>query len=75
MRLFNEGFYLHSRVTVKIFNSDAPVRLFNFIGWGEFLLGSVQVLRHRVRGEWGVQLQLLTLMMLLGGAGGPEPKL
>ncbi|XP_023321573.1 corticotropin-releasing factor receptor 1 [Eurytemora carolleeae] len=32
--MFNEGFYLHSRITVQIFNSDAPVLLFNFIGWG-----------------------------------------
>lgn len=34
-RLFNEGFYLHSRITVQIFNSEAPVILFNIIGWGE----------------------------------------
>ena len=33
-RLFNEGFYLHSRITVQIFNSEAPVLLFNIIGWG-----------------------------------------
>jgi len=31
--LFNEGFYLHSRITVQIFNSEAPVLLFNIIGW------------------------------------------
>ena len=35
VRLFNEGFYLHSRITVQIFNSEAPVILFNIIGWGE----------------------------------------
>ena len=34
-RLFNEGFYLHSRITVQIFNSEAPVILFNLLGWGE----------------------------------------
>ena len=34
-RLFNEGFYLHSRITVQIFNSEAPVIVFNIIGWGE----------------------------------------
>ncbi|XP_023325860.1 PDF receptor [Eurytemora carolleeae] len=31
--LFNEGFYLHSRITVQIFNSEAPVILFNIVGW------------------------------------------
>ena len=35
-RLFNEGFYLHSRITVQIFNTEAPVLLFNLLGWGEF---------------------------------------
>ena len=34
-RLFNEGFYLHSRITVQIFNTEAPVLLFNLLGWGE----------------------------------------
>ena len=29
------GFYLHSRVTVQIFNTEAPVVLFNLIGWGK----------------------------------------
>ena len=37
-RLFNEGFYLHSRITVQIFNSEAPVLFFNLIGWGEFIM-------------------------------------
>ena len=34
-RLFNEGFYLHSRITIQIFNTEAPVLLFNLLGWGE----------------------------------------
>jgi hypothetical protein len=33
--LFNEGFYLHSRITVNIFNSEAPFRFFHTVGWGE----------------------------------------
>ena len=41
-RLFNEGFYLHSRITVQIFNTEAPVLLFNLLGWGE--AGSVAVI-------------------------------
>ena len=34
--LFNEGFYLHSKLTVNIFNtSDAPFKLFHALGWGK----------------------------------------
>ena len=32
--LFNEGFYLHSRITTSIFDSDAPFLFFHSIGWG-----------------------------------------
>ena len=36
--LFNEGYYLHSRITVNIFNtSDAPIKFFHALGWGKFL--------------------------------------
>ena len=37
-RIFNEGWYLHSRVTVQIFNSEAPLILFNIIGWGKLII-------------------------------------
>ena len=37
-RLFNEGFYLHSRVTVNVFQSEAPVLVFNFVGWGKHVI-------------------------------------
>lgn len=33
--LFNEGFYLHSRVTTNIFDSEAPFIFFHIFGWGE----------------------------------------
>ena len=33
--LFNEGFYLHSRVTTNIFDSEAPFIFFHVFGWGE----------------------------------------
>ncbi|GAB6026944.1 hypothetical protein CHUAL_013617 [Chamberlinius hualienensis] len=32
--MFVEGFYLHSRITVSVFNSEAPFALFYLIGWG-----------------------------------------
>jgi len=33
--LFNEGFYLHSRLTANVFNtSDAPFKFFHAVGWG-----------------------------------------
>ena len=35
--LFNEGFYLHSRITTSIFDSDAPFLFFHSIGWGKYL--------------------------------------
>ena len=34
--LFNEGFYLHSRITTSIFDSDAPFLFFHSVGWGKF---------------------------------------
>ena len=34
----NEGFYLHSRITTSIFDSEAPFLFFNSIGWGEYNL-------------------------------------
>ena len=33
--LFNEGFYLHSRITTSIFDSDAPFLFFHSVGWGK----------------------------------------
>ena len=34
--LFNEGFYLHSRLTANVFNtSDAPFKFFHAVGWGK----------------------------------------
>ena len=33
--LFNEGFYLHSRITTSIFDSEAPFLFFHSIGWGK----------------------------------------
>ena len=39
--LFNEGFYLHSKLTVNIFNtSDAPFKLFHALGWGKLQMTS-----------------------------------
>ena len=32
--LFNEGFYLHSRITISIFDKDAPFLFFHTMGWG-----------------------------------------
>ncbi|XP_025095634.1 corticotropin-releasing factor receptor 1-like isoform X2 [Pomacea canaliculata] len=29
-----EGIYLHNRLAVCVFRSDAPFKIFNFIGWG-----------------------------------------
>ena len=41
-RIFNEGWYLHSRVTVQIFNSEAPLILFNIIGWGKLIIHLIE---------------------------------
>ena len=56
-RLFNEGFYLHSRITIQIFNTEAPVLLFNLLGWGECLTD-----RHFPR---EILLALLTFLTFL----------
>ncbi|XP_076325934.1 corticotropin-releasing factor receptor 2-like [Tachypleus tridentatus] len=32
--MFVEGLLLHSRITISIFNKDAPFKLYYFIGWG-----------------------------------------
>ncbi|XP_013788482.1 corticotropin-releasing factor receptor 2-like [Limulus polyphemus] len=32
--MFVEGLLLHSRITISIFNKDAPFKLYHFIGWG-----------------------------------------
>jgi hypothetical protein len=42
-RLFNEGFYLHSRITIQIFSTEAPVVFFNLFGWGT----SIERVRYR----------------------------
>ena len=31
-----EGIYLHNRLAVCVFRSDAPFKIFYFIGWGKY---------------------------------------
>ena len=35
-RLLIEGFHLHSRVTHRIFSTEAPMNLFYLVGWGSY---------------------------------------
>ena len=39
-----------------------------------FNIGTVHILHHHVRGGWGVQAQIMTLMVPLGGGGGAKAK-
>ncbi|KAF0312530.1 Corticotropin-releasing factor receptor 1 [Amphibalanus amphitrite] len=34
MWMWNEGFFLHSRITVSIFDSRAPFKFLHLVGWG-----------------------------------------
>ncbi|KAK2141710.1 hypothetical protein LSH36_1054g00006 [Paralvinella palmiformis] len=34
--MFVEGLFLHNRVAVSVFNTEAPFRIFYVIGWGEY---------------------------------------
>lgn len=35
--MFVEGLFLHSRVTIAIFNVNPPFKAYYFIGWGKQL--------------------------------------
>ena len=51
--LFNEGFYLHSRITTSIFDSEAPFLFFHSIGWGEYKKSILMFsLEHRCTGNF-----------------------
>ena len=63
MTNFNE-FDSHLRIHKSLFCSSVC----------ESVLGTVHILHHHVSGGWGVQTQMMTLMVPLGGVGGSKAK-
>lgn len=41
MWTWNEGFYLHNRITISVFDSKAPFKLLHMMGWGVPLVLSI----------------------------------